>query len=125
MLADCYLQTGQDQELLALLKPREQLFGDDLAFAYLLGTALLQTGDDAGGQKYIDRIFGAGESAEAHLLMGIAHLGRQDYPAAKTELERAVELNPRLPTAHSLTDGRCWRWVSRPRPSAPSARSSR
>jgi tetratricopeptide (TPR) repeat protein len=102
VLAECYLQTGQDQELIALLKPREQMFGPDLAYAYLLGSALLHNGDTAEGQKYVDRIFGAGESGEAHLLMGIAHLGRQDYPAAKTELERAVHLNPRLPTAHSL-----------------------
>ena len=65
---------------MALLKPREQLFGGDLAYAFLLGTALLQTGDAVEGQKYVDRIFGAGDSAEAHLLMGIAHLGQQDYP---------------------------------------------
>jgi tetratricopeptide (TPR) repeat protein len=102
LLADCYLQTGQDQELLALLKPRAQMFEGNLAYAFMLGTALLRTGDTLEGQKYVDRIFGAGESAEAHLLMGIAHLGQQDYPAAKTELERAIELNPRLPTAHSL-----------------------
>jgi len=102
VLADCYLQTGQDQEVVAVLKPREQMFGTDLAYAFLLGSALLHNGDAVEGQKYVDRIFGAGESGEAHLLMGIAHLGRQDYPAAKTELERAVHLNPRLPTAHSL-----------------------
>jgi tetratricopeptide (TPR) repeat protein len=102
VLADCYLQTGQDQELVALLKPRERMFANDLAYGYLLGTALLHIDDTAEGQKYIDRIFGAGESAEAHLLMGIAHLGRLDYPAAKTELKRAVQLNPRLPTAHAL-----------------------
>ena len=101
VLADCYLQTGQDQELVALLKPRESLFGNDLAYAYLLGTALLHVDDAAEGQKYIDRIFGVGESAEAHLLMGVAHIGRQDYPAAKTEFKRALELNPRLPTAHA------------------------
>jgi Flp pilus assembly protein TadD len=34
--------------------------------------------------------------------MGIAHLGQHDYPAAKTELQRATALNPKLPTAHSL-----------------------
>lgn len=102
VLADCYLQTGQDQELIALLKPRERMFGNDLAYAYLLGTALLHIDAAVEGQKYIDRIFGAGESAEAHLLMGIAHLGRQDYPAAKTALKRALQLNPRLPTAHAL-----------------------
>jgi protein O-GlcNAc transferase len=102
VLADCYLQSGQDAEVAALLKPREQLFAGDLSYAYLLGTALLHTGDTAEGQKYVDRVFGAGDSAEAHLLMGMAHLGQQDYPAAKTELERAVQMNPRLPTAHSL-----------------------
>jgi protein O-GlcNAc transferase len=102
VLADCYLQTGQDQDVVALLKPREQMFESDLAYAYLLGTALLHTGDATEGQKYVDRIFGVGESAEAHLLMGIAHLGQQDYPAAKTELKRALQLNPRLPTAHAL-----------------------
>jgi tetratricopeptide (TPR) repeat protein len=102
VLADCYLQTGQDEEVVSLLTPRGQMFSTDLAYAYLLGTALLHTGNASEGQKYVDRIFGAGESAEAHLLMGIAHLGQQDYPAAKTELERAVKLNPNLPTLHSL-----------------------
>jgi tetratricopeptide (TPR) repeat protein len=102
ILADCYLQTGQDQELVALLKPREQMFGDELAYAYLLGTALLHTGDSIEGQKYVERVFGAGESAEAHLLLAIAHLGQHDYPSAKTELEVALKLNPRLPTANTL-----------------------
>jgi tetratricopeptide (TPR) repeat protein len=102
ILADCYLQTGQDQEVVALLKPRERMFENDLAYAYILGTALLHGNDTTEGQKYIDRIFGAGETAEAHLLMGIAHLSRQDYPAAKAELARALQLNPKLPTAHSL-----------------------
>ena len=102
VLADCYLQTGQPKDAAALLRPREQLFGDDLSFAYLLGSALVQTDEAAEGQKYVDRVFGAGESAEAHLLMGSAFLARQDYPAARTELEKAVKLNPKLPTAHSL-----------------------
>ena len=101
MLADCYLQTGQEKELVSLLKPREQMFGGDLAFAYLLGTALLRMDDIVGGQEYVNRVFGAGESAEAHLLLGIAHFGQHDYRAAKTELETALKLNPRLPTANA------------------------
>ena len=103
VLADCYLQTGQDQELIALLGPRESLFGtNDLAYAYLLGTALLHTGSVKEGQRYVDRVFGAGETAEAHLLLGTAHLVRQDYPAARSELARAVQLNPSLPTVNAL-----------------------
>jgi tetratricopeptide (TPR) repeat protein len=102
VLAECYLQMGQDREVAALLKPREAMFKDDAAYAYLLGTALLKTGDIAEGQAFVDRVFGAGESAEARLLLGMALLGQHDYPAAKDELKRAVQLNPKLPGAHAL-----------------------
>ena len=101
ILADCYLQTGQYPDAVTLLQPREAMFEDDLAFAYVLGTALVRTGDERQGQQYIDRIFKTGDSAEGHLLMGIAHLNRFDYPEAKSELERALQLNPSLPTANS------------------------
>jgi tetratricopeptide (TPR) repeat protein len=101
ILADCYLQTGRPQEAVALLKPRDAMFDGDLAFAYVLGTALLQTNDEKQGQVYIDQIFKAGDSAEAHLLMGVAYLNQFAYAAAKSELERALQLNPRLSTANS------------------------
>ena len=102
MLADCYLQTGQANEVVSLLQPREQMFGADLAFAYVLGTALLDLQRTDEGQAYVDRIFGAGESAEARLLMGTAYMNRKQFREARTELQQAIKLNPRLPTAHSL-----------------------
>jgi tetratricopeptide (TPR) repeat protein len=101
ILADCYLQTGRPQEAVALLKPRDAMFEGDLGFAYVLGTALLQTNDERAGQVYIDQIFKAGDSAEAHLLMGIAYLNHFDYVSAKPQLERALQLNSTLPTANS------------------------
>lgn len=106
ILADAFLQTGEDAEVVRLLEPRAQMFGGDLAYAYLLGTALLHTGEADKGQRQIDTIFGAGESAEGHMLTAMAYLTRRDFPAAKDELKRAVELNPKLPTAHALY-GRC------------------
>jgi tetratricopeptide (TPR) repeat protein len=102
ILADCYLQTGQNQDVVSLLQPRESMFGDDLAYAFILGTALIQSGEADKGETYVAKVFGAGESGESHLLMGMAQLAKQDYPSAKQELERAVQLNPQLPTAHSL-----------------------
>ena len=102
ILADCYLQRGQDREVVSLLQPREQMFEGDLAFAYMLGTALLHLDSVVEGQKYVDRIFRAGESAEAHLLMGIAYLSKQDFKEAKKELDQAVKMNASLPTVHSL-----------------------
>lgn len=102
LLGDSLLQAGRDEEVLDLLIPREDSFDDDLAYAYVLGTALLRQGDQRRGQVLIDRIFSRGESAEGYLLMGLLHLSRGAYIEAAKELERAVELNPELPTAQSL-----------------------
>ena len=102
ILADCYLQTGQEREIVPLLRPRESLFAGDLSYAFILGTALLHLGELTDGQQYVDRVFRAGETAEGHLLMGMAYLGQQDYKNAKEELERAMKLNPRLPTVHAM-----------------------
>ena len=102
VLADCYLQAGQEREIISLLQPREAMFGSDLSYTFILGSALLRLGESADGQRYVDRVFAAGESAEGHLLMGMAYLGQQDYPNAKGELEKAVQLNPRLPTVHAM-----------------------
>jgi tetratricopeptide (TPR) repeat protein len=102
LLADCLLQAGRDREVIELLSPREPMYPDDLAYAYVLGTALLKQDDTARGQVLIDRIFSKGDSAEGHLLMGIAHLNKRDYQNAVTELGRAVVLKPSLPTAQSL-----------------------
>jgi tetratricopeptide (TPR) repeat protein len=100
LLADCLLQTGADQDVVDLLAPREAEFKDDLAFAYLLGTGLVRRGETQRGQVHIDRIFANGESAEGHLLMGIAYMAQRDFPAALPELAKAVELNPALPSVH-------------------------
>jgi tetratricopeptide (TPR) repeat protein len=97
LLADCLLQLGRPQEVIDTLAPREAAFEEDLAYAFLLGTALLNQGETARGQVLIDRIFRQGESAEGRLLMGLAHMNNRDYQNAVTELGRAVALNPELP----------------------------
>lgn len=102
LLADCHLQMGHDSEVVALLSPREPELKDDRLFAYLLGTALVRRNELLRGQTYIDRLFRDGDSAEARLLLGATHLERRDGVSAVQELERAIQLNPTLPTAQSL-----------------------
>jgi len=102
LLADCYLQMGQEGLVVSLLSGRDAEFGDDRLFAYVLGSALVRQDDVQRGQAYIDRLFKGGDSAEAHLLMGVAQLRRKDFLAALPELERAVGLNPGLPTVNSF-----------------------
>lgn len=102
LVGDALLQMGRFQQVIDVLAPREQQFANDLAFGYVLGTALLRTGQRDRAQVYLDRIFTAGESAEAHLLMGTALIETREYPAAVAELRKGLELNPNLPTLRTV-----------------------
>jgi len=44
LLAECYLRQGEDERVIALLNPQADTDANDLALAYLLGTALLHQG---------------------------------------------------------------------------------
>jgi tetratricopeptide (TPR) repeat protein len=101
LLADCQLQMGNDAGVVALLEPREGEIGQDRLYSYLMGTALLRRNDPERGQVFIDRLFREGDTAPARVLMAEAHLRRKDPRRALAELERAVELDPKLPTVHS------------------------
>ena len=102
LLGDALLQNGRFQEVIDLLTPREAQFTKDLAFGYVLGTALLRTGQRDRAQVYLDRIFSAGQSAEGHLLMATALMETRDYPGAVVELQKAIRINPDLPTVRTV-----------------------
>jgi tetratricopeptide (TPR) repeat protein len=102
LLADCRLQLGNDGEVIALLEPHEAELVQDRLYCYLLGSAFLRRSEFQRAQVLIDRLFREGDTAPARLLMGVAYLRREDGPSALRELERAVELDPKLPTVHSL-----------------------
>lgn len=102
LLADCYLQLGEHKKVIELLSPREATYGNDRGLAYLLGTALIHDNQIEKGQVLIDRILRDGDSAEARLLIGTAHLIARDHQNAIKEFERAMELNPKLPAVHLL-----------------------
>jgi tetratricopeptide (TPR) repeat protein len=100
--ADCYLRMGAPKKVIELLAPIESAHQDDLALAYMLGLAYLQEKEMAKGGLLVDRILKRGDSAEAHLMMGMAKRGSGDLAGALDELGKAVALNPELPSVHSL-----------------------
>ncbi len=101
LLADCYLRMGQDKDTIRLLRPVADSHPDDLAVAYMLGTALIRDKQVEQGEVQIDRILRNGESAESHLLLGMARLEALEYPAAIADLSKAAEMNPHLPDVYS------------------------
>ncbi|HEX7359007.1 MAG TPA: tetratricopeptide repeat protein [Bryobacteraceae bacterium] len=102
LLADCRLRMGDNAGVVALLEPIEKENADNLAIAYLLGTALIRNHQIAEGQKFVDRILRHGDSAAAHMLLGGQMFADGDYPGAIKELQVAIQKDPKLPGAESL-----------------------
>ena len=100
--ADCHLQRGEFPKAIALLEPLADQHKDEAAFNYVLGMALLQDKQSEKGSIYLDRILKQGDSAEAHVLMGVAKRAAGEFAEAREEFRKAVELNATLPVAHSL-----------------------
>jgi tetratricopeptide (TPR) repeat protein len=100
--ADCYLQLGDGKQTVALLEPIATEHSEDAVFAYVLGMALLQEKRAEDASRYLDTILKRGESAEAHVLMGVAKQAAGDFSEAREEFKKAIDLNPSLPMAHSL-----------------------
>jgi tetratricopeptide (TPR) repeat protein len=101
LLADCYLRMGQFKKVVDVLAILEPTAADDHAVAYLMGMALILDEQPARGQVLIDLILRAGDSAQARLLMGVTRLMAAEPAAARDDFARAVELDPRLPSAHA------------------------
>lgn len=102
LLAQCHLQRGDTKRVIESLAPLQADHGDDPALVYLLGTALIRDDQIARGQQLVDRILRRGDSAEAYLILGTAQLAARDFTAALGHFKRAAELDPKLPSVHSL-----------------------
>jgi Flp pilus assembly protein TadD len=101
LLADCWLQMGQNQKVIDLLTPAQKANPQQLGIAYMLGTALMREKRDDEGQRVLEPIFRRGDSAEARLLFGTAKMNNADFPGAVADLQKAAELNPKLPAVHA------------------------
>ena len=98
LLADCLLRLGEYKKVIELLAPLEGSDPNNRTVAYVLGSALIGDNQIPRGQLLIDRVFRGDDSAEARLLIGSILLLADDGLTAIKELEKAIELNPRLPT---------------------------
>ncbi|HEX7774189.1 MAG TPA: tetratricopeptide repeat protein, partial [Pyrinomonadaceae bacterium] len=102
VLADCQVRLGEYKKVIQGLSPLAEADPTNRTLAYLLGSALIGDGQLSKGQEIIDRLFRHEDSAEAHLLMGSILLLADQAQSALKEVQRALELNPKLPVVNAL-----------------------
>ena len=102
VLADCQVRLGEYKKVIQALSPLAEADPTNRTLAYLLGSALIGDGQLSKGQEIIDRLFRHEDSAEAHLLMGSILLLADQAQSALKEVQRALELNPKLPVVNAL-----------------------
>lgn len=102
LLGECYLRQGDDERVIGLLNSYADADPNDLTISYLLGTALLHEGQETRGTRMIQNILRNGDTAEAHMLMAVTKMKANDHIGTMAELNRAIQLNPKMPEAFSL-----------------------
>ena len=101
LLADCQVRTGDYKKVIESLSPLADADSNDRTVAFLLGSALIGDGQLSRGQQLIDKIFHDDDSAQAHFLLGSILLLADDGHSAIREFERAIQLDPKLPTLNA------------------------
>ncbi|HET6977061.1 MAG TPA: tetratricopeptide repeat protein [Pyrinomonadaceae bacterium] len=101
VLADCHVRLGEYKKVIQSLSPLADADPENRTIAYILGSALIGDNQLDKGQAIIDRLFRHDDSAEAHLLMSSILLLADDAQSALKEVQRAIELNAKLPTVQA------------------------
>ena len=103
LLGDSEVRMGQANEAVTMLAPLEAENDANPDFEYVLGTALIQAGKRREGVARLDKTAQATQSADAYLLAGSTLLDLNDNEHARSDLEAALRLNPKLPRVYTLT----------------------
>jgi tetratricopeptide (TPR) repeat protein len=101
LLADCQVRMGNYKKVIESLSPLAEADPNNRTVAFLLGSALIGDRQVSRGQLLIDKVFHDEDSAQAHLLLGSILLLADDGHSAIREFERAIQLDPKLPTLHA------------------------
>jgi tetratricopeptide (TPR) repeat protein len=102
LLAECYTNLGQDEKVIATLKPLDAAHPGDLSVEWLLGSALIRAGHPREGLDLVVRVAREGNRPEAYLLAGKTALQLSEFEPARDYAAAAAKLNPKLPGVDTL-----------------------
>jgi tetratricopeptide (TPR) repeat protein len=102
LLGDSEVKLGRAAEAAAMLAPLESANQANSDFEYVLGAALIASGNRRDGVERIEKVAAATQAADAYLLAGSTQLDLNEFDAARRDLDKALQLNPRLPRIYTL-----------------------
>lgn len=104
LLGLSYYLAGRPAEAIPALERVQTWFPvANVDASYILGNCYIQTKDYANARKAFARMFNVPDDSAASYLFTARMLLRQDFgPVAEEYAKKAVELDPKLPLAHSL-----------------------
>lgn len=101
LLGLCYLFTEHYSDAVATLEPLWPEMSSDVMYLYVLDIAAHNSGLKTLDEKTLGRLLEVGsDTAQFHLILGKAHLNREETDKAIQELERAAATNSNLALVH-------------------------
>src|SRR5207248_2345854 len=101
LLGLCYFFTERYADAAKTLEPLWPHESDQLNYLYVLGISANKAKQPQLEQRALARLIEVGQNSPAfHLLMGKAHLNREEYVDAVKQLELAAKADPKLPYVH-------------------------
>ena len=102
LLADTQIKLGDAESAAAMLMPLENANSRNPDFEYVLGLALIKNGRRRDGIPRMEKAGEVGNSGDAYMLAGATLLDLNEFEQARRDLERALQLAPRLSHLHTL-----------------------
>ena len=101
LLGLCYFFEERYRDAASALASLWPSSNSDLSYLYVLSVAAGNAGREDLAQQALARLLEVGkDSAELHLFLGKAYLARDQNYDALRELQRAAQINPKLPFVH-------------------------
>jgi Tfp pilus assembly protein PilF len=102
LLADSEVRSGKGADAVATLTPLEADNAGNADFDYVMGTALVASGNRRAGAERLEKVAQTTNGADAYFLAGSTYLNLNEFDHARKDLEAAMALNPKLPRIHSM-----------------------
>lgn len=102
LLADTEIKLGDAASAASMLEPLEQANSGNSDFEYVLGLAWIKSGHGRGGIPRMEKAAELANSGDAYMLAGAALLDFNEFEPARHDLEKALQLAPKIPGLHTL-----------------------